>query len=255
MATIEETITELARAYNNPIYFETDPIIFPKHFYLLMNGEKGLFNEAPSCNESITLQDVEIAGLVAAHLAWGRRDMIVRDTKRAMDEMGWQPYKYVMEGKYRNSDSSLHRTVKWSEFARICQNMREYYSEHESVETLSADQIRVKIYGQKSNLKMANKKIHMFRRWMVRNDGIVDLGLWKKTDPAELVIPLDVHVHRSALKLGITGRKSCDFTTALQITRYLKRIFPQDPCLGDFALFAYAASASQEATKNEKTTK
>ena len=99
MATIEETITELARAYNNPIYFETDPIIFPKHFYLLMNGEKGLFNEAPSCNESITLQDVEIAGLVAAHLAWGRRDMIVRDTKRAMDEMRWQPYKYVMEGK------------------------------------------------------------------------------------------------------------------------------------------------------------
>lgn len=256
MATREETIKELARAYNNPIYFETDPIIFPKHFHLLRNGKQGLFKEAPVCSAAdITLQDVEIAGLIAAHLAWGRRDMIVRDTKRAMEEMGWQPYKYVMGGKYRNSDTSLHRTVKWSEFARICQNMREYYSLHESVETLTADQIRVRIYGQKSDLKTANKKIHMFRRWMVRDDGIVDLGLWKKTSPTELVIPLDVHVHRSALNLGITGRRSCDLTTALQITQYLKMIFPDDPCLGDFALFAYAASTGAAAAKKEKATK
>ena len=251
MATREETIKELAVIYNNPIYFETDPIIFPKHFYLLMNGKEGLFEKVPECSASgITLQDVEIAGLVAAHLAWGRRDMIVRDTKRAMEEMGWQPYKYIMEGRYRNSDSSLHRTVKWSEFARICHNMKEYYSEHTSVEPLSADQIRVRIYGQKSDLKMANKKIHMFRRWMVRNDGKVDLGLWKNTDPAELIIPLDVHVHRSAMNLGITERKSCDFATAMQITRYLKGIFPHDPCLGDFALFAYAAT-HPEANKRE----
>ena len=102
MATREETIKELARAYNNPIYFETDPIIFPKHFHLLRNGKQGIFKEAPVCSAAdITLQDVEIAGLIAAHLAWGRRDMIVRDTKRAMDEMEWQPYTYVMGGKSR----------------------------------------------------------------------------------------------------------------------------------------------------------
>ena len=98
------------------------------------------------------------------------------------------------------------------------------------------------VYGQKSDLKAANKKIHMFRRWMVRNDGIVDLGIWKSISPAELIIPLDVHVHRSAINMGITERKGSDITTALQITDFLKKVFPSDPCKGDFALFAYAAT-------------
>jgi hypothetical protein len=72
----------------------------------------------------VQLQDIEIAGIIAAHLAWGRRAMILRDTGRAMDEMHWKPYEYVMAGKYRNEDKSLHRTVKWSEFAMICGNLR-----------------------------------------------------------------------------------------------------------------------------------
>ena len=82
----------------------------------------------------------------------------------------------------------------------------------------------------------------MLRRWMVRNDGIVDLGLWKNISPASLVIPLDVHVHRSALNMGITSRKGADITTALEINEFLHQAFPGDPCKGDFALFAYAAT-------------
>ncbi|MBR5856380.1 MAG: DUF2400 family protein, partial [Bacteroidales bacterium] len=121
-------------------------------------------------------------------------------------------------------------------------NLKEFYTTHRSIEELEPDQIRVQIYSQKSNPKAANKKIHMFRRWMVRNDGIVDLGLWKSISPAQLVIPLDVHVHRSATNLGITLRKSADITTAQEITDFLKKIFPNDPCKGDFALFAYAAT-------------
>ena len=35
----------------------------------------------------------------------------------------------------------------------------------------------------------------MMRRWFVRNDGKVDLGIWKDSDPDCLLIPLDVHVH------------------------------------------------------------
>ena len=82
----------------------------------------------------------------------------------------------------------------------------------------------------------------MFRRWMVRDDGIVDLGVWKRTSPSSLIIPLDVHVHRAALEQGITKRKSSDITTAIEITEFLKSVFPDDPCMGDFALFAYGAS-------------
>ena len=230
-----EIIRRLAEEYNNPRYFQTDPIAFPKHFLQLMQC-------GSAAGEYVyTLKDVEIAGLIAAHLAWGRRDMIVRDCNRAFEEMQWRPLEYVMRGEYRCGQESLHRTIRWSEFAAICSRMKVFYAANESVEPLTPDQIRVQIYGQASNPKMANKKIHMFRRWMVRNDGIVDLGLWSHTSPADLIIPLDTHVHASALKLGITTRKSADITTALEITEFLKEAFPDDPCKGDFALFAYAA--------------
>lgn len=269
-----EIIRRLAEEYNNPRYFQTDPIAFPKHFLQLMQcGSAGAQcgSAGAQCGSAgtqygsagavsgravasgrgeadraageyvYTLKDVEIAGLIAAHLAWGRRDMIVRDCNRAFEEMQWRPLEYVMRGEYRCGQESLHRTIRWSEFAAICGRMKVFYAANESVEPLTPDQIRVQIYGQASNPKMANKKIHMFRRWMVRNDGIVDLGLWSHTSPADLIIPLDTHVHASALKLGITTRKSADITTALEITDFLKEAFPDDPCKGDFALFAYAA--------------
>lgn len=258
-------VRSLAEQYNKEEYFTGDPIIFPKHFARLMQGKEGLpgfgcsgsGDNACSCRENrigselsgrkYTLQDVEIAAVIAAHLAWGRRDMIVRDCKRAFDEMGWEPYRYVMAGRYRNEDASLHRTIKWSEFAAICSRLRDFYSVESSLEVLSPDEMRVKVYGQKSDTKAANKKIHMLRRWMVRNDGIVDLGLWRSISPADLVIPLDVHVHRSALQLGVTARKGADIVTAGEITAFLKKAFPGDPCKGDFALFAYAATIRKEA--------
>lgn len=245
----KELIRSLAEQYNSEEFFTGDPIIFPKHFARIMQGKNGICGLRDNrilSGRKYTLQDVEIAAVIAAHLAWGRRDMIVRDCKRAFNEMNWEPYNYVMAGNYRNEDASLHRTIKWSEFASICSRLKEFYAENESLETLTPDEIRVKIYGQKSDLKAANKKIHMMRRWMVRNDGIVDLGLWTGTSPASLIIPLDVHVHRSALNMGITSRQSADITTAQEITTFLHHAFPGDPCKGDFALFAYAASIKEK---------
>ena len=227
---MENTIREYAAKYNSPEYFTEDPIVFPKRFVELYKQGKA------------TLQDVEIAGIIAAHLAWGRRKMIVRDCERAFEEMNQRPYEYVMAGKYRSDDTSLHRTVKWSEFARICDNLRNYYLEHDSIEPLTVEQIRAVIYGQKTDRHAANKKINMFRRWMVRNDGIVDFGLWKNVSPKDLIIPLDVHVHRTALELGLSHRFSTDAKTALEITQALLKIFPDDPCLGDFALFGYGVN-------------
>ena len=225
-----ELLRRYADNYNDMRYFEEDPIIFPKHFAALLAEGKA------------SLQDVETAAAIAAHLAWGRRSMIVRDCTRAMDEMGWQPYEYVRAGQYRDEDKSLHRTVKWSEFAAICRRIKEFYDSDESMEVLSPGQMRTRIYGQKDDPSAANKKIHMLRRWMVRDDGKVDMGLWKHTDKRNLIIPLDVHVHRTASQLGITQRKSADLRTAEEITAFLRKAFPDDPALGDFALFAVGAT-------------
>ena len=247
---IIENVRKIAKECNRPSLFVEDPIAFPRHFHKLMNGHKPDDSFPIADGYTVSLKDVEIAAVIAAHLAWGRRNMIVRDISRAMDEMQWKPFQYVMKGEYRNGPESLHRTVRWSEFAMICANLRKFYSVNESLESLTPERMRVEIYGQKEDKNCANKKIHMLRRWMVRRDGIVDLGIWKKIDPADLVIPLDVHVHQTALALGITERKSTDIRTALEITAFLKECFPEDPCLGDYALFAYPVA---EQIKNKKS--
>lgn len=232
---IAAKLIEWADKYNNPQYFTEDPIIFPKHF----------------ADTGACLKDVEIAAIIAAHLAWGRRAMIVRDTRRVLDEMDWKPYDYVMKGHgtapdgsimYRNDPVSAHRTIKWSELAAIFARVRKYYLGYESMENMSASQIRTCIFGQKEDRKAPDKKINMMRRWMVRDDGKVDLGVWKNSNKKDLLIPLDVHVYTQAVELGLTRRKPKDIVTAREITDSLRTIFPEDPCKGDFALFGYGVT-------------
>lgn len=79
------------------------------------------------------------------------------------------------------------------------------------------------------------KRINMFLRWMVRNRDI-DFGIWKTFRPNQLIIPLDVHIWRVSQKLGLTGRKSQDIRTAIEITESIKKIEPEDPLKYDFVL-------------------
>lgn len=94
------------------------------------------------------------------------------------------------------------------------------------------------------NTQSANKRIAMFLRWMVNDKGNVDLGLWRACKWQKIPIPLDTHVHRMALDLGITKRKSIDRKTAMEITEYFEKVFPNNPLLGDFALFGYGVNNS-----------
>ena len=227
---LKETLTGWAEEYNDPKYFQEDPIIFPTGFARrLENGEA-------------TLADVEISALLAAHLAWGRRAMIVRDCGRMFDEMCWKPYEYVMNGEYRNENASLHRTIKWSEFAEICRRLKELYTLYGTLENLSDTDIRCMVFGQKEDRKAPNKKISMMRRWLVRDDGKVDLGVWKNSDKKKLILPLDVHVYEQATALGLTQRRQKDIVTAHEITDAFREIWPEDPCKGDFALFGYGVT-------------
>lgn len=227
--TTIERLVEWADKYNDPQFFAEDPIAFPRHFA----------RSAASCR-----QDIEIAGLLSAHLAWGRRCMIVRDSNRLFDQMDWKPYEYVMNGIWRSDDTSLHRTVKWSEIAAICSRLRNIYLTTDTVEDMTVGEIRTEVFGSKEDRNAANKKINMFRRWMVRDDGRVDLGIWKNTSKRDLLIPLDVHVHESALELGLTSRRSTDIRTVMEITDAFREIFPDDPCKGDFALFGHGIASA-----------
>lgn len=223
-------LREWANTFNDPIYFKEDPIIYPRHFADQYHV---------GC---ASLQDVEIAAIISAHLAWGRRSMIVRDCKKIFDQMDWKPYDYVMKGVWRDEDVSVHRTIKWKDIASICLRLKQIYQVQDSIETMSNNAIRTDIFGSKEDLKAPNKKICMMRRWLVRDDGKVDLGVWQHSDKSKLIIPLDVHVYRQATELGLVDRKSKDLKTAIEITSAMEEVFPGDPCLGDFALFGYGVT-------------
>lgn len=83
------------------------------------------------------------------------------------------------------------------------------------------------------------------RRWLVRDDGKVDIGVWKRSDRKRLILPLDVHVYGQATALGLTSRRQKDIVTAQEITDAFREIFPEDPCLGDFALFGFGVNNRQ----------
>lgn len=226
---IKDRLMEWAVKYNDPFYFVEDPVSFPREFR----------------RRGASLQDIEIAAVFAAHFAWGRRNMIVRDLERFFDFLEWKPLDYVKSGDYRDEEVSVHRTIKWSETAGICRRLQEFYFRDgtvHSLEELTVPETRSLVFSQKDDSKAPNKKINLMKRWMVRDDGKVDLGLWKKTPKTSLVVPLDVHVYDEAVSLGLTGRKQKDIVTAKEITEEFSEIWPDDPLLGDFALFGYGVT-------------
>ncbi|MBO4628745.1 MAG: TIGR02757 family protein [Treponema sp.] len=84
----------------------------------------------------------------------------------------------------------------------------------------------------------ANKRLHMFLRWMVRQNSPVDLGLWSWYPQADLLIPLDVHVMQEAQKLGLLPpNATASRKTAITLTKKMEEVFPGDPARADYALF------------------
>ncbi|HOD82566.1 MAG: hypothetical protein BWX88_00921 [Planctomycetes bacterium ADurb.Bin126] len=81
----------------------------------------------------------------------------------------------------------------------------------------------------------ACKRMNLFLRWMVRRDR-VDAGRWPAWLAPKLLVPLDTHMHRISMLLGLTGRRSADLRTAREVTRAFARLAPHDPVRYDWAL-------------------
>jgi uncharacterized protein (TIGR02757 family) len=70
---------------------------------------------------------------------------------------------------------------------------------------------------------------------MVRKDE-VDPGGWDFIPASKLLIPLDVHMHRTARSFKFTTRKQANLATVLEVTEAFRAICPEDPVKYDFAL-------------------
>lgn len=100
----------------------------------------------------------------------------------------------------------------------------------------------------------ASKRLWLLMRWMVRPDDGVDLGRWNlPTD--QLLMPVDTHVHKLSLNLGLTRRRSADLATSKEITRALGHFDASDPVRYDFALCHLGMAGDCPSRKDEKRCK
>ena len=236
-------LDEKFACYNCKEFIKNDPISFPHSF--------------------TRREDVEIAALLASTIAWGNRKMILSSGRKMFcDIMHSAPYNYVMSGEWERLDDrmNIHRTFFASDFKYICRGLRNIFSKHGTMETLflgcsvwdGIENLRREMAGandgattrhisnpvaQKGKPASACKRLHMMLRWLCRKDGVVDLGIWQGVSQAELMIPLDVHVARTARSLGIVTRKQNDRRTVEELTAQLRKLSPDDPVKYDFALF------------------
>jgi uncharacterized protein (TIGR02757 family) len=81
----------------------------------------------------------------------------------------------------------------------------------------------------------ACKRMFLYLRWMVRRDE-VDPGPWTQVSSSQLIVPMDVHMHRVSRQLGLTSRRQADLKSALEVTDFFRELVPEDPVRYDFAL-------------------
>lgn len=246
---LKEFLDEKAELYNSANFIEADPISIPHRF-----SKK---------------EDIEIAGFLAATIAWGNRKSIVTSANRMMQMMDESPYDFVMNhsaSDLKRTKTLVHRTFNGDDFAQFIKSLRHIYSQRQGLEHVfhmlmknqSNPQEAIssfkKIFFEKEHLARTQKhvsdpmsgssakRINMYLRWMVRDDKRgVDFGLWKGIKPRQLSIPLDVHTGNIARKLGILNRAQNDWKTVDELDNVLRSFDAKDPVKYDFALFGLGA--------------
>ncbi|WP_455640921.1 TIGR02757 family protein [Parabacteroides sp.] len=238
---IKDKLRRWAQEYNVSTFIPDDPVQFPHRY-----TEK---------------KDIEISAFLTSWISYGRRELILRKANELHASMTPGPYQWIMREGYNELPKGIpepgkrdtfYRFYTYSDLRRLCARLKELYEQYDSLEDALATSPYpnpvAKIQDVFAGIQgipvltgtSACKRLAMFLRWMVRKDGIVDFGIWETSiKPHELIIPLDTHVHQISLELGLTRQKVATLKTAVEITEALKKVFPDDPCLGDFALFGY----------------
>jgi uncharacterized protein (TIGR02757 family) len=217
--------------------------------------------------------DREIAGFIAAGLAFGRVASILASIDHVLRALGPSPAAFVRGFEPVRDSRALarfvHRWTRGQDIAALLLILRHMLESAGSLEGFflegddpAAPDIRPglesfcararvvdlrAVYGRRvarpgahaffplPSAGSACKRLNLFLRWMVRRDA-VDLGVWTRMSPARLIIPLDVHIIRVGRCLGLTRYASPGWRMAASITASLRQIDPSDPVRYDFAL-------------------
>ncbi len=248
---IKELLDSEARRINHVDFIANDPVQFPRRFE--------------------HLQDIEIAALLSATIAWGNRKMICNNCNKMLALMDNQPYDYVMDKGYEElPDMNIHRTFFSKNLRYYLRGLNFIYSRYGSLHdftkhmAISSSEFPSwklveemnKVFTEANNGESDNrclpgnlqntalKRINMALRWLVRDDGIVDMGVWNVIKPSQLFIPLDVHVGNVSRELGLLTRNANDRKATIELTEVLRKMRPEDPVWYDYALFGIGVNRS-----------
>ena len=247
---IKQLLDQKVKQYNHIDFIEKDPISIP-HLYTKQ-------------------QDIEIAAFFAAIFAWGNRTTIIQKSKELLERMDNAPFEYCTQHQVKDLKKLIgfaHRTFNDRDLLYCIAFFKHHYANQKSLETaffmdqhsgkkiktVAAGLVNFKNYffsledaPYRTKKHIASpengstcKRLNMFLRWMVRKDQHgVDFGLWKAISPADLIIPIDVHVARVSRSFGLISRPQIDWLTALELTEYCRTLDARDPVKYDFALFS-----------------
>ncbi len=216
--------------------------------------------------------DREVVGFCAASLAFGRVGSVMQSIERLVSVMGEEPAAFVRRFDPRRDGAALrefvHRWTRGADVIALLWLLHQMLARSGSIEGFflegdtGGDDIRAALdsfsrramaldlraaYGRvpdrpgvcyffpRPSAGSGCKRLNLFMRWMVRHDAL-DLGVWTKVSPARLIVPLDTHVIRVGRCLGLTKYSSPGWPMALDITKALRDLDPDDPIKYDFSL-------------------
>ena len=242
---IKSFLDEKIQLFNRAEFIETDPIQVPALF--------------------TSKENIEIAGFLAATIAWGQRPTIIRNALKLIALMQNNPFEFLQNSSEDDWDmfqNFKHRTFNGSDCIYFMKSLKNIYQNHGGLEQVFTDGFRsgnsvfsALVYFRKVFFELeherrtekhvsdvekgaAAKRLNMYLRWMVRNDQAnVDFGIWKQIPTSALMLPLDVHTGNVARKLGLLTRTQNDWRAVEEITAKLREFDPEDPIKYDFALF------------------
>ncbi len=217
--------------------------------------------------------DQEVVAFIASALAFGRVQSVLQTVDAVLARMGSAPAAFLRDftpADAKAFDGLGHRWIRSRDLAALAWQLHQMLGERGSIENFFADGGRhgaddtveaglesfsrramdldlTAIYGRerprpgvsyffsRPSSGGACKRLNLFLRWVVRRDA-VDLGLWSRVRPAQLIVPLDTHIIRVGRCLGLTARVSPGWKMAVDITAMLRRLSPDDPVRYDFSM-------------------
>jgi uncharacterized protein (TIGR02757 family) len=247
---VKDLLDEKYFLFNNTTFIETDPISIPHQF-----SKK---------------EDIEIAALLVATIAWGQRLSIINNGNKLMRLMNNEPHEFILNFSKNDAarfEGFVHRTFNAVDCVFFLNSLKHIYLKHGGLEAAFSNHFSNKETDVKNAIthfrslflntnhqprsekhisnpaaKSSAKRLCMFLRWMVRKDKHgVDFGIWKGIRPSQLCLPLDLHTGNVSRKLGLLQRTQNDWQAVEEITAVLRNFDRKDPIKYDFSLFGLGA--------------